>query len=202
MPVPKICCQKRLTATRAVSGFLGSTSHRANPSRFRGASGGNGGKNANGGFTGRVRGITLPTGFSLEELDKREKAVETLVKPICDSLKQVDEHVRELEKSRAEAYGGLKTQVESLLETQKALQAETGNLVKALREPQARGRWGELQLRRCLELAGMLTSDWRTSESNRRAKFYKLTAAGRKHLAAQSTNWNRLVLAIARVMEG
>ena len=90
------------------------------------------------------------------ELEKREKAVETLVKPISDSLKQVDEHVRELEKSRAEAYGGLKTQVESLLETQKALQTETGNLVKALREPQARGRWGELQLRRCLELAGML----------------------------------------------
>ena len=90
------------------------------------------------------------------ELEKREKAVETLVKPIAESLKNVDEHVRVLEASRAEAYGGLKTQVESLLETQKALQTETGNLVKALREPQARGRWGELQLRRCLELAGML----------------------------------------------
>ena len=90
------------------------------------------------------------------ELEKRERAVETLVKPIAESLKNVDEHVRALETSRAEAYGGLKSQVESLLETQKALQAETGNLVKALREPQARGRWGELQLRRCLELAGML----------------------------------------------
>jgi transcriptional regulator len=53
-----------------------------------------------------------------------------------------------------------------------------------------------------MELAGMLSSEWRTSETNRRAKFYKLTAAGRKQLAAQSTNWNRLVLAIARVMEG
>jgi DNA recombination protein RmuC len=90
------------------------------------------------------------------ELEKREKAVETLVKPISDSLKQVDENVRELEKSRAEAYGSLRSQVASLLETQRALQSETGNLVKALREPQARGRWGELQLRRCLELAGML----------------------------------------------
>ncbi len=90
------------------------------------------------------------------ELEKREKAMETLVKPISDSLKQVDENVRNLEKSRAEAYGGLREQVASLLETQKALQSETGNLVKALREPQARGRWGELQLRRCLELAGML----------------------------------------------
>ena len=90
------------------------------------------------------------------ELEKREKAVETLVKPISDSLKQVDEHVRELEKSRAEAYGNLTSQVASLLKTQEALQTETGNLVKAMREPQARGRWGELQLRRCLELAGML----------------------------------------------
>ena len=90
------------------------------------------------------------------ELEKREKAVETLVKPISDSLKQVDEHVRELEKSRAEAYGNLTSQVASLLKTQEALQVETGNLVKAMREPQARGRWGELQLRRCLELAGML----------------------------------------------
>jgi PadR family transcriptional regulator PadR len=53
-----------------------------------------------------------------------------------------------------------------------------------------------------MELAGMLTSEWRISETNRRAKFYKLTAAGRKHLGVQSTNWNRLVLAIARVMEG
>lgn len=53
-----------------------------------------------------------------------------------------------------------------------------------------------------MELAGMLTSEWRTSETNRRAKYYKLTAAGRKHLATQSTNWNRLVWGIARVMEG
>jgi transcriptional regulator len=53
-----------------------------------------------------------------------------------------------------------------------------------------------------LELAGMLDSEWRISETNRRAKYYKLTPAGRKHLSAQSTNWNRLVLGIARVMEG
>ncbi len=89
------------------------------------------------------------------ELEKREKAVETLVKPIADSLKQVDEQVRALEEKRAHAYGTLSTQVASLLETQRALQTETGNLVKALREPQARGRWGEVQLRRVIEMAGM-----------------------------------------------
>jgi DNA recombination protein RmuC len=90
------------------------------------------------------------------ELKAREQAVETLVKPIAESLKQVDEQVRQLEKSRSEAYGSLTAQVASLLDTQKILQTETGNLVKALREPQARGRWGEMQLHRVLEMAGML----------------------------------------------
>ena len=90
------------------------------------------------------------------ELEAREKAVETLVKPITESLKQVDQQVRDLEKSRAEAYGSLTAQVESLLKTQASLQTETGNLVKALREPQARGRWGEMQLHRVIEMAGML----------------------------------------------
>ncbi len=90
------------------------------------------------------------------ELEKREQAVKTLVEPIAQSLKQVDEQVRALEEKRAHAYGTLSTQVESLLKTQQALQTETGNLVKALREPQARGRWGEVQLRRVIELAGML----------------------------------------------
>src|SRR5579863_1949819 len=52
-----------------------------------------------------------------------------------------------------------------------------------------------------LEVAGLLSSEWKLSETNRRAKFYKLTPAGRKHLAAEATNWNRLVAAVARVME-
>lgn len=52
-----------------------------------------------------------------------------------------------------------------------------------------------------LELAGLLSSEWATSEMNRRAKYYRLTAAGRKQLAAESAHWNRLVAAIARVME-
>jgi transcriptional regulator len=53
-----------------------------------------------------------------------------------------------------------------------------------------------------LELSGLLTSEWRTSETNRRAKYYALTTPGRKQMAAESAKWDRLVLAIARVMEG
>ncbi len=52
-----------------------------------------------------------------------------------------------------------------------------------------------------LELAGMLSSEWKLSETNRRAKFYQLTPEGRKHLKAEASNWNRLVAAVARVME-
>jgi len=52
-----------------------------------------------------------------------------------------------------------------------------------------------------LEVAGLLDSEWRLSETNRRAKFYRLTPGGRKHLAAEASNWNRLVAAVGRVME-
>jgi PadR family transcriptional regulator PadR len=52
-----------------------------------------------------------------------------------------------------------------------------------------------------LEVAGLLSSEWKLSETNRRAKFYKLTPAGRKYLAAEASNWKRLAAAVARVME-
>ena len=90
------------------------------------------------------------------DLAQKELAVKNLVEPIAQSLAGMNQQIQTLEQARSHAYGALTSQVASLLDTQKALQVETGNLVKALREPQARGRWGELQLRRVLELAGML----------------------------------------------
>ena len=53
----------------------------------------------------------------------------------------------------------------------------------------------------CVELRGLLGSEWGASENNRRAKYYRLTAAGRRYLEAESAQWDRLVTAIARVME-
>jgi DNA recombination protein RmuC len=91
------------------------------------------------------------------DLDQRTKAVEQLVKPIQESLSKVDEKLAHIEQVRHTTYSALNEQLRGLVQDHlPRLHQETASLVKALRQPAARGRWGEIQLRRVVEMAGML----------------------------------------------
>ena len=90
------------------------------------------------------------------DLDHRQTQFGAIMEPLKSSLDRVDARIGELEKERATAYAGLQQQVESMMRTQASLQAETSHLASALRTPSSRGRWGEVQLRRVVELAGMI----------------------------------------------
>ncbi len=94
-------------------------------------------------------------GEARNDLEQRQQSIQHLVVPLRDSLDRMDAQLLALEGSRQKAYGELAAQVASLAGSQKDLQATTGNLVKALRQPNVRGRWGEIQLEKVVELAGM-----------------------------------------------
>ncbi len=89
------------------------------------------------------------------DLEQRKQAIENLVKPVAESLGKFESRIGDIEKAREGAYAELKTQVKTLADGQLGLQRETAQLVKALRQPTGRGQWGEIQLRRVVELAGM-----------------------------------------------
>ncbi|HTE42181.1 MAG TPA: DNA recombination protein RmuC [Steroidobacteraceae bacterium] len=89
-------------------------------------------------------------------LTEREKAIDALVAPIREALTKTEQQIARIEKERAESFGSLRASIESMALGQQALQRETRGLVTALRRPEVRGQWGELTLKRLVELAGMV----------------------------------------------
>ncbi|OGV96354.1 MAG: recombinase RmuC [Nitrospinae bacterium RIFCSPLOWO2_02_FULL_39_110] len=89
------------------------------------------------------------------DLGKRQEAIDLMIKPLKETLQKYESQIRELESSRQGAYSGLKVYLDELKITQEKLQKETTTLVSALKTPQVRGRWGEITLKRVVEVAGM-----------------------------------------------
>ena len=90
------------------------------------------------------------------EMDKKQKAIADLVDPVNKALKTMDEKLAHLETARTKAYVELETHLKNMTQDQVKLRQETATLVQALRSPSTRGQWGEMQLKRCLEMAGMI----------------------------------------------
>jgi len=100
---------------------------------------------------------TLETVLSKAKGDfgEKEESVKNIVSSLNEALKRYEQQVGELEKKRAADYGSLENQIKTMVLTNQQLQKETGNLVTALRRPEVRGRWGEVTLKRVVELSGM-----------------------------------------------
>jgi DNA recombination protein RmuC len=90
------------------------------------------------------------------QLQQKEQSIDNLVKPIQEALAKTEVQIQAMEQARKEAYGSLSKHLETMTLTQNQLQLETRNLVQALRRPEVRGQWGELTLKRLVELAGMV----------------------------------------------
>ena len=90
------------------------------------------------------------------ELGEREQAIEQMIRPIREALDKTHEQIRSIEKARHESFGSIRAQLEGMSSAQDKLRDETHKLVKAFRRPEVRGQWGELTLRRLVELAGMV----------------------------------------------
>jgi DNA recombination protein RmuC len=89
------------------------------------------------------------------DLEHRKLAIQSMVDPLQTALKDLRSEVSRVESARQEAYGSLRSEVQLLATTNRELREETGSLVNSLKQPQVKGRWGELTLRRVVELAGM-----------------------------------------------
>ncbi len=108
---------------------------------------------------------------SAQALKERETAIESLVQPIREALTNTEAQIQAIERGRIDAFATIKTQMELLASGQNLLSRETRNLVNALRRPDVRGQWGEITLRRLVELAGMTSHVDFTEQQHRSTEF-------------------------------
>lgn len=95
-------------------------------------------------------------GLANRELTAKEESIEKLLSPVRETLDKMEMQTQQLETERAKAYTEVLTEIRNVQKTHETLRMETTQLVQALRAPKARGNWGELQLKRCIEFAGMV----------------------------------------------
>ena len=125
------------------------------------------------------------------DLERREKAVAEMVRPLTESLTRVDARLERLDRDRVQTASALQQQLRTMVESPGPLRGETGALVAALRKPQTRGRWGELQLRSVVELAGMIAL-LRLQRAGDGARRRRRAAArpGRAAARRQAASWS------------
>jgi DNA recombination protein RmuC len=100
------------------------------------------------------------------DLEQRKAAIQSMVDPLGTALRDLKSEVTRIESARQEAYGSLRSEVQNLVTTNRELREETGSLVNSLKQPQVKGKWGELTLLRVVELAGMVPHcDFETQQS-------------------------------------
>ena len=90
------------------------------------------------------------------ELERKQQEVDALITPIREALARTEAQIEKIERERQKSFGELSSQIRQLAESEGRLQAETQNLIQALKRPDVRGRWGEMTLKRLVELAGMV----------------------------------------------
>lgn len=126
------------------------------------------------------------------ELARREQAIDALVKPVTETLGKVDAQLREVEKERRGQHDSIKTHLDLMAQSSEQLKGETASLVRALRTPHVRGRWGEMQLRRVVEMAGMLAwcdfseQESRTTDDGRLRPDLLVRLPGGKHVVVDA----------------
>lgn len=131
-------------------------------------------------------------GIANREFSAKEESIQKLLSPVRETLDKVEAQTRQLETKRAEAYADVLAEIKNVQKTHESLRQQTTQLVQALRAPKARGNWGELQLKRCIEFAGMV--EHCSFETEKHMKANEQDAAQRPDVVVQLPNGRAIIV--------